>query len=180
MRRGNSRLWTHLEWEMLLERRTFLLSTIVSSSAAPQAAPIDPNQTFVLQRDDVRFEPWNGLPPGSGEMAKLYGDFDQPGPYLVLMRWNAGWFSAPHSYGTDRIQMVLSGTWWVNGGRTFLRPTRCVSRRAASSSGQRARSTTTAFQGLKKSRSVEHLEHTLRGPDARAELEIIRGLIDSV
>jgi Integrase core domain len=56
---------------------------------------------------------------GSGEMAKLYGDFDKPGPYLVLMRWNPGWFSAPHSYATDRIQMVMSGTWWVNSGADF-------------------------------------------------------------
>jgi hypothetical protein len=36
-----------------------------------------------------------------------------------LMEWNAGWFSAPHSYATDRIQMVLSGTWWVNSGADF-------------------------------------------------------------
>jgi len=120
MRCGNSSLWAHLEWEMLLERRTFLLSTMMTLAAgAARAAPIDPNQTFVLQRDDIRFEPWNGLPPGSGEMAKLYGDFDKPGSYLVLMRWNPGWFSAPHSYGTDRIQMVLSGTWWVNSGADF-------------------------------------------------------------
>jgi hypothetical protein len=41
------------------------------------------------------------------------------GPYLVLMKWNPGWFSAPHSYATDRIQMVLSGTWWVNSGEDF-------------------------------------------------------------
>jgi hypothetical protein len=73
----------------------------------------------VRQRGDIRFEPWTGLPPGSGEMAKLYGDFNKPGPYLVLMRWHPGWFSAPHSYATDRIQMVLSGTWWVNSGADF-------------------------------------------------------------
>ncbi|MGO9390398.1 hypothetical protein [Rhodoblastus sp.] len=28
-------------------------------------------------------------------------------------------FSAPHSYATDRIQMVLSGTWWANSGADF-------------------------------------------------------------
>ncbi len=59
------------------------------------------------------------MPAGSGEMAKLYGDLDRPGPYLVLMKWNPGWFSAPHSYATDRIQMVMSGTWWVNSGADF-------------------------------------------------------------
>jgi hypothetical protein len=35
------------------------------------------------------------------------------------MKWNPGWFSAPHSYATDRIQMVLSSTWWVNCGADF-------------------------------------------------------------
>ena len=35
------------------------------------------------------------------------------------MKWNPGRFSAPHSYATDRIQMVLSGTWWVNSGADF-------------------------------------------------------------
>jgi hypothetical protein len=30
------------------------------------------------------------LPPGSGEIAKLYGDIDRPGPYLVLMKWKFG------------------------------------------------------------------------------------------
>jgi hypothetical protein len=52
-------------------------------------------------------------------MARLYGDLDQPGPYLVLMKWNPGYFSAPHSYATDRLSLVLSGTWWVNSGADF-------------------------------------------------------------
>jgi hypothetical protein len=104
-----------------MERRTFLLSSMAAALAAgwAEASPIDSKQTFVLQHDDIKFVPWNGMPPGSGEMAKLYGDFNEQGPYLVLMTWNPGWFSAPHSYATDRIQMVLSGTWWVNSGADF-------------------------------------------------------------
>ena len=104
-----------------MERRTFLLSSLMAALAegTAQASPIDPKKTFVLQRGDIKFLPWNGVPPGSGEMAKLYGDFNKPGPYLVLMKWNPGWFSAPHSYATDRIQRVLSGTWWVNSGADF-------------------------------------------------------------
>jgi hypothetical protein len=103
-----------------LERRTFLLATMMTLAASTaRATHIDPKQTFVLQGDEIHFEPWNGLPPGSGEMAKLYGNFDKTGPYLVLMKWHPGWFSAPHSYATDRIQMVLSGTWWVNSGADF-------------------------------------------------------------
>ena len=104
-----------------MKRRMFLLSSILTTLAAGAAetSPIDPKETFVLQHEDIKFEPWGNLPPGSGEMAKLYGNFDRPGAYLVLMKWYPGWFSAPHSYATDRIQMVLSGTWWVNSGADF-------------------------------------------------------------
>jgi len=37
----------------------------------------------------------------------------------VLMRWYPGYMSAPHSYATDRLCLVLSGTWWVNSGADF-------------------------------------------------------------
>jgi hypothetical protein len=99
----------------------FLLASLMAVLTAGEAgaSPIDLKQTFVLQRGDIRFSSWDGLPPHSGEMAKLYGDFNKAGHYLVLMKWNPGWFSAPHSYATDRIQMVLSGTWWVNSGADF-------------------------------------------------------------
>lgn len=104
-----------------VERRAFLLTSLLPAllAGAAKASQIDQNQTFVLQHDNIKFVPWEGLPPRSGEMAKLYGDFNKSGPYLVLMKWNPGWFSAPHSYATDRIQMVISGTWWVNSGADF-------------------------------------------------------------
>jgi hypothetical protein len=102
----------------------FAMFAMTSGVAHAQSA-INPKETFVLQRKDIHFVPWDKLPPGSGEMAKLYGDFDKPGPYLVLMKWHPGWFSAPHSYATDRIQVVVSGTWWVNSGRDF-RPGQAV------------------------------------------------------
>ena len=89
------------------------------ASGEAQAGPIDPNQTFVVQPNDIKFKPWQGLPAGSGEMAMMYGDLNKPGPYLVLMKWNPSWFSAPHNYGTDRICVVVSGTWWVNSGEDF-------------------------------------------------------------
>jgi hypothetical protein len=113
-------------------RRTALRSTLASvfggsiaglllqfASGQAQAGPIDPNQTFVVQPNDIKFKRWQGLPAGSGEMAMMYGDLDKAGPYLVLMRWNPSWFSAPHSYRTDRICVVVSGTWWVNSGEDF-------------------------------------------------------------
>jgi hypothetical protein len=90
-------------------------------TATAHAHAPDPNETFVLPHDQMTFEAWGGLPPGSGEMATLYGDLNKAGPYLVIMRWIPGWFSAPHAYATDRICVVVSGTWRVNSGDDFLR-----------------------------------------------------------
>jgi hypothetical protein len=87
-------------------------------SPSPVTGP-DPDETFTLPYEKIGFQPWGNLPPHSGEMAMLYGDFNQPGPYLVMMKWNPGWFSAPHSYATDRIQVVVFGTWFVNSGNDF-------------------------------------------------------------
>lgn len=86
---------------------------------SPNPHPPNPNETFVLPYSDIKFQAWGNLPPQSGEMTALYGDLDKPGPYLVMMKWNPGWFSAPHSYATDRICVVVSGTWWVNSGNDF-------------------------------------------------------------
>jgi hypothetical protein len=63
--------------------------------------------------------PWTGAPAHSGEVATLYGGLDTPGPYVVLMKWYPGYMSAPHSYATDRLSLILSGTWWVNSGADF-------------------------------------------------------------
>jgi hypothetical protein len=104
-----------------MHRRTFLLSSLLPSVLAfsADASVRDPMQTFVLQRGEIDFRPQEAMPPASGGMAPLYGDISKPGPYLAMIRWNPGWFSAPHSYATDRIQVVVSGAWWVNSGAEF-------------------------------------------------------------
>ena len=51
-------------------------------------------------------------------MATLYGGLDRPGPYLVLMKRYPGYMSAPHTYATDRLSLVLSGTWCGLVGRS--------------------------------------------------------------
>ena len=112
---------------MDLDRRSLLVAPLLLAATAQgigfpaiaDADPPDPHKTFVLPFDQISFGQWGGLPPGSGEMAMLYGDLNEPGPYLVMMRWNPGWFSAPHTYATDRICVVVAGTWWVNSGDDF-------------------------------------------------------------
>jgi hypothetical protein len=112
-----------------LTRRTALLGTLLGllgvSGEGAEAAPIDPKETIVVPPKDIKWAAWSGLPKGSGEMATLFGDLDKKGPYVVLMKWNPGYFSAPHSYATDRLCVVVSGTWWVNSGEDFD-PDHCV------------------------------------------------------
>lgn len=103
-----------------LERRLLLIAPLLSALATwTEASPINPRETFVLQPNQIQFKPWQGLPSASGEMAMLYGNLNHPGPYLVMMKWNPGYFSAPHNYRTDRVCVVLSGTWHVNSGEDF-------------------------------------------------------------
>lgn len=106
-------------------RRALLLAPLVAGlvqlvgSRSADASPINPAETTITMPDAISFQPWSGGPPGSGEVAQLYGALDKPGPYLALMRWHPGYYSAPHMYRTDRISVVLSGRWWVNSGADF-------------------------------------------------------------
>jgi len=106
-------------------RRRVLLASLLAAvpfvlaGTAAQAGKIDLSQTAITLPAALKWGPWTGLLPHSGEMATLYGGLDEPGPYLVLMKWYPGYFSAPHSYATDRLSLVLSGTWWVNSGADF-------------------------------------------------------------
>ncbi len=87
---------------------------------AGHAGKINPSETSVTLPDAIDWSSWvKGFPPHSGEMATLYGGLDKPGPYVVFMKWYPGYMSAPHSYATDRLSVVLAGTWWVNSGADF-------------------------------------------------------------
>jgi hypothetical protein len=111
--------------DIVATRRALLLAPLIAglplaaSGTAAQASSLDPAETAITLPDAISFVSWSGAPAHSGEMATLYGGLDKPGPYLVLMKWNPGYMSAPHSYATDRLSLVLSGTWWVNSGPDF-------------------------------------------------------------
>jgi hypothetical protein len=112
--------------EICSTRRELLLAPLLAalplalSDTAALAGIINPSETQVTLPGAIKWGGWiNGFPPHSGEMATLYGGLDKPGPYLVLMKWYPGYMSAPHSYATDRLSLVLSGTWWVNSGADF-------------------------------------------------------------
>jgi hypothetical protein len=95
------------------------LSFALSDKSA-LAGAINPSATEITLPGAIKWGGWvAGFPPHSGEMATLYGGLDKPGPYLVLMKWYPGYMSAPHTYATDRLSLVISGTWWVNSGGDF-------------------------------------------------------------
>jgi hypothetical protein len=107
-------------------RRRLLVAQLLAglplalSNTLAWADKIDPSETQVTLPDAIEWSGWiKGFPPHSAEMATLYGGLDKPGPYLVLMKWYPGYMSAPHTYATDRLSLVLSGTWWVNSGADF-------------------------------------------------------------
>jgi hypothetical protein len=96
-----------------------LAAALPLTLASDPAAAIDPSETQVTLPNQYQWKPWPGGPPQSAETVSLYGSTDKPGPYVVLMKWYPGYMSAPHTYVTDRLCFVLSGTWWVNSGAKF-------------------------------------------------------------
>jgi hypothetical protein len=111
--------------EICSTRRGLLVAPLLAalslalSDEAAIAGTINPSETQITLPGAIKWGDWvAGLPPHSGEVATLYGGLDKPGPYLVLKRY-PGYMSPPHTYATDRLSLVLSGTWWVNSGADF-------------------------------------------------------------
>src|SRR3954470_20811034 len=64
--------------------------------------------------DKVKWGPAAGLE--GTDSYTLVGDAAKPGFYVVLNRFDPGYFSHPHYHANDRYIMVLSGTWWAATG----------------------------------------------------------------
>lgn len=96
------------------------LAALPASFVSDPARAIDPNETQVTLPDQFQ---WKGGLPGapanSVETVPVFGATDKAGQYVVLIKWHPGFMSAPHTYVTDRLCFVLSGTWWVNSGASF-------------------------------------------------------------
>ncbi len=94
-------------------------ATATFGAAAARAAGADPSMTLVVPPGDIPWKPVAGIPAEASQQATLFGATDQPGPYMVLVRWSPGFMSAPHLYATDRLCVVVSGTWFVASGADF-------------------------------------------------------------
>jgi hypothetical protein len=69
--------------------------------------------------DQITWEAARNRPPNTVEQALLWGKSSEPGLYYYLVKWYPGFMSAPHWYETDRLCVVVSGTWWVASGEDF-------------------------------------------------------------
>ena len=112
-----------------LDRRSLLISTLMAAVGSgvwstAGATPLDPDQTKITPVQDLVFTAPKGAPPDSVESVMLSGGLNDPGLYFTLVRWRPGYMSAPHTYLTDRLCVVVSGVWWVNSGADFD-PARC-------------------------------------------------------
>jgi hypothetical protein len=81
----------------------------------------------------------------------MAGSEDGEGAYLVLMKWYSGWMSAPHTYVTDRLCVVISGVWWCNSGPDFDPAQAVPVYPGASCTGLQGPRTTTVLAPMKRS-----------------------------
>ena len=116
-----------------LPRRDLLLAPLLAAliPVAAEASPLDPAKTILTLPAEVPWKVRPDYPRDSVVSAPLFGSRSGNGVYYELIKWFPGYMSAPHSYVTDRLCVVVSGTWWINSGGDFD-PARCVPAAAGS------------------------------------------------
>ena len=122
----NNRRYSNMDTsrrDMLLASLLATLPAMVVSEAV--TSPINPAQTIIQPPADHHWVSNKNYPERSVDMCPLAGSLTEPGLYLTLVRWWPGYMSAPHTYVTDRLCVVVSGTWWCNSGDDFD-PASCV------------------------------------------------------
>jgi hypothetical protein len=115
--------------ELTAHRRDLLLGSLLVALPLgikeAAASPLDPAQTIIKLPNELVWKANPNNPPRSSDSCLLAGDTTAPGLYFTLVRWWPGYMSAPHTYTSDRLCMVVSGTWWCNSGPDFD-PAACV------------------------------------------------------
>jgi hypothetical protein len=114
----------------LFQRRSLLLAPLIAALPSAligeaQASKLDPAETMLTLPDQIEWKTRPNWPKDSVAQANLFGDLNQAGLYYLLVKWYPGYMSAPHHYVSDRLCVVVSGTWWVNSGADFD-PASCV------------------------------------------------------
>ena len=103
--------------ELLITPLFAALASFAAGSA--EARGVDPTMTIIVPPDQIPWKPLYNFPPGMAEQANMASAIGDPGQYFAIIRWHPGYMSAPHFYETDRLCVVLSGTWYVASGADF-------------------------------------------------------------
>ena len=101
---------------------TSLLAALPLALPAGRAQAINPSETQVTLPDQIKWTAWTGVPPHNGEMATLYGGLDEPGPYVVLMKWHPGYMRTAHLRHRSALSCAVRHM--VGEQRWQLRPQR--------------------------------------------------------
>ncbi len=113
--------------DVTLPRRDVLLASLLGAllPAASRASALNPAETILTLPAGIPWQTRPEYPKDSVTSAPLFGSRKGSGIYYELIKWYPGYMSAPHAYATDRLCVVVSGTWWVNSGADFD-PARCM------------------------------------------------------
>jgi hypothetical protein len=63
-----------------------------------------------LAADDLKWAPVPDAIPGGAEIAVLLGDPTKPGPFVVRLKFPAGYIFPAHTHSVDELVTVLDGT----------------------------------------------------------------------
>lgn len=72
----------------------------------------------VIRPEDIEWKPFAAL-PGNARLAVLAGDPEQPGPYVIRVRFPAGTRMMPHKHPEDRVYAVIAGVFYIGLGDEF-------------------------------------------------------------
>jgi len=113
--------------DIRLQRRDLLVAPLLAAliPVMARASILDPAETILTLPADIPWKLRPDYPNDSVTSAPLFGSRSGSGVYFELIKWFPGYMSAPHTYVTDRLCVVVSGTWWVNSGADFD-PDHCV------------------------------------------------------
>lgn len=107
--------------DITLPRRDLLAGSLLAAllPVMARASTLDPAETILTLPADIPWKRRPDYPENSVTSAPLFGSRSGHGLYYELIKWFPGYMSAPHMYVTDRLCVVVSGTWWVNSGADF-------------------------------------------------------------
>jgi hypothetical protein len=96
--------------------RIALCATIVTLGLdSTRATDLDPKAITIQLPNQLK---WVESPDGSAT-AVVRGDPNEPGEYILLIKWHPHHMSHPHFHPNDRYVTVISGTWWVGTGAKY-------------------------------------------------------------